>query len=169
MRSHSPWMALLAVSAALAACAQSPPPGTQNRASLATFDTAACLEPVAASSLLPIIRDARLRLENNAVVLTGCVINPGPNVYRGLALQFAFFDAEGHFLNSVGEEAVNLLPYSAPPGSAAGLPRWMQPFDVQSYPTATRAEIFLRVFACSPEGRACSQEQQIAVVRRTGA
>lgn len=170
MRTHSLEMLLLAVSAALGACAMPAVSGTGNRAtSLATLDTAACLEPVAARSLLPIIRDARLRLENNMVVLTGCVINPGPNVYSELALQFAFFDAEGHFLNSVGEEAANLPPYSAPPASAAGLPRWMQSFDVQSYPSATRAEILLRVFLCSPENRACSQEQQIAVVRRTGA
>lgn len=161
-------MVLAAGMGALGGC-NVPPPSSQSAVGTraVVLDNAACAAPVATNSNFPIIRDAMLRLENGMAVLTGCVINPGPNAYRDLGVEAAFFDQQGHLLNSVGEGATYLPPYAAPPASATGLPRWMQPFDVQSYSNAAQAEILLDTVICAPDGRTCSEEHETAVVPRS--
>jgi hypothetical protein len=167
----SRWIPLLAV-AGLAALPGCTLPPQQSAVPLHTgqiaLNDAACLAPLSAVSNAPIIRDGQLRIENDAAVLSGCVINPGPREYRLLDLEFAFFDAQGRLLSAGGDQTSYLPPYSATPASPSGAPRWLEPFDIQSEPSATQAQIMVHAILCSSDGKSCSEEHGMAVVPRTG-
>jgi hypothetical protein len=137
----------------------------------AVVQSAACLAPVTTFSNRPLLRDGKLVVKGDKAVLSGCVINPGPGVYRVLYLEFAFFDGQGRMMGSTTKEDTTYLPpfsaMPATPNSPTGLPRWLQPFTVDGDKDVTRAEILMHVVICptaSPAG--CREEHDLAVIDR---